>query len=173
MFASRSNYRMKPFCAWKPDPEAQCIDAFMQDWSQYELIYIFPPFVILPMVLQKFECEGREAVIIVPFWATKPWFTKLADMLIEEPVMLNSDLQVLFLCSRVKEHPLSGRMKLLICRCSTDASKQWEFRKKCETQYRRAGGSHRRDCTSVTGNNGRTFVSRGTVIRCNPQWLKR
>ena len=43
LFASRLNYQIKPFFAWKPDPEAHAIDALSQPWHSYHLAYAFPP----------------------------------------------------------------------------------------------------------------------------------
>ena len=33
LFASRLNFQLKPYVAWKPGPEARHVDAFMLDWS--------------------------------------------------------------------------------------------------------------------------------------------
>ena len=46
LFASRLNYRVMPFCSFKPDPLASAIDAFTFPW-QMELGYAFPPFCLI------------------------------------------------------------------------------------------------------------------------------
>ena len=56
LFASRLNYKLKPFVAFKPDPEACAINAFSISWSTYSF-YVFPPFSILPKVLQKIQSD--------------------------------------------------------------------------------------------------------------------
>ena len=35
LFASRINYRLKPYVSYKPDPGAVAVDAFTIQWSQY------------------------------------------------------------------------------------------------------------------------------------------
>ena len=44
MVASRLNYKVSQYVAWKPDPGAIVIDAFTLDWSKYKLIHCFPSF---------------------------------------------------------------------------------------------------------------------------------
>ena len=51
LFASRINYKIKPYASWQPDPEAKWVDSFLYDWSQHT-VYVFPPFAILPTVIQ-------------------------------------------------------------------------------------------------------------------------
>jgi len=50
MFASRLNYQVLPYVAWRPDPQAIAKDAFTINWSDYSLIYVFPPFSMIPLV---------------------------------------------------------------------------------------------------------------------------
>lgn len=53
LFASRLNFQLKPYVAYKPDPEAHASNAFHVSWKGYTF-YAFPPFSILQRVLQKF-----------------------------------------------------------------------------------------------------------------------
>ena len=55
MFASRLNHKIDKYIAWKPDQWAIAIDAFAIDWSEYKLIYCFPPFSLKGKVLQKIQ----------------------------------------------------------------------------------------------------------------------
>ena len=74
LFASRLNYKLKPYVAFKPDPEACAINAFSISWSTYSF-HAFPPFSILPQVLQK-------------KWPTQAWWPRVMRMLIQEPIQL-------------------------------------------------------------------------------------
>ena len=58
LFAFRLNYEDKSFVAYQPDPEAQAVNAFTICWKPY-LFYAFPPFSIIPLVLQKIREEHR------------------------------------------------------------------------------------------------------------------
>jgi hypothetical protein len=46
LFASRLNYKCKPYVAFRPDPEAQAINAFHISWVNM-CFYAFPPFCII------------------------------------------------------------------------------------------------------------------------------
>ena len=50
LLASRLNYKLKPFEANQPDPEAFAIDAFTLSWESY-LFYAFPPFSLVALVI--------------------------------------------------------------------------------------------------------------------------
>ena len=164
LFATQLNCRMKPFCAWHPDPEASCIDAFMQDWSEFRNVYMFPPFAILSAVLQKFVADGAEGIILAPFWPTKPWFTMLAGLLIEEPYIIRTDGNVLSLCSSMRKHPLSGKLRIMACKCSSDRYKQQEFQKQYVTPSCVPDGNHRGSYIRSTGPVGTHIVGNGIWI---------
>ena len=61
MFASRLNYQMMPYVSWHPDPRAWAIDAFTLDWSNM-FFYAFPPFSVIPQVLQKLDGAQAQAI---------------------------------------------------------------------------------------------------------------
>ena len=67
--ASRINRKVSRYVSWRPDPEAQFVDAFSCSWSQ-EQFYAFPPFSLILRCLKKIEMEEGEGIIIVPVWPT-------------------------------------------------------------------------------------------------------
>ncbi len=119
LFASRLNYQLKPFCSWLPDPEAEVIDSFSISW-QDTFGYAFPPFALIPRVLQKIRLEKAEIILIVPKWQTQPWFNLLRKLLVTEPFEIILFPDVLSLHSSSRVHPLaqSGKTRLLACRLS-------------------------------------------------------
>ena len=86
-FASRLNYQTLPYVSWRPDPQTIAIDAFTLNWN-YSFIYAFPPFSFISPVLQKILREKVEVIMIVPQWSAQPWYSQLARMLIEQPILL-------------------------------------------------------------------------------------
>ena len=51
--------------SWIPDPNAVGVDAFTLDWgTQYN--YIFPPFSLIPQVLQKVGEDQAEVIMVAP-----------------------------------------------------------------------------------------------------------
>ena len=67
MIASRLNYKVSQYVAWKPDPGAITIDAFTLDWPRYKLIYCFPPFSLIGKVLQYIQGSNTTAILVIPY----------------------------------------------------------------------------------------------------------
>ncbi len=130
LFASRLNRKVEQFCSWHPDPEAKFIDAFTIDWSKF-FGYAFPPFAVLPAMMQKIRMEGAQVIVVVPKWPTKPWFTIMKNMIVGQMVEIPVTDDTLFLSSSLKEnrrtthtrgqqkrHPLVGQLTLMVGRLS-------------------------------------------------------
>ena len=67
LFALRLNHKVEKYCNWKPDPGAVFIGSFLCDWyGQY--VYAFPPFAVLPKVLQKFRLDRADGIVVMPYW---------------------------------------------------------------------------------------------------------
>jgi hypothetical protein len=45
LFATRLNKQCEVYFSWKPDPGARTNDAFQQDWSGIDFVYLFPLLV--------------------------------------------------------------------------------------------------------------------------------
>ena len=96
LFASRGNNKVKTFYSFYPDSLVSQVDAFSFYWSQ-DIIYAFPPFNLIPRVLQKIENEKIEENLIVPIFVNKSWFTRLLNLLIKESLwLLSSDISLIF-----------------------------------------------------------------------------
>ena len=52
LFASRLNHQFPRYISYKPDPDAEAVNAFTMSWSDVTF-YAFPPFCIIPSVVQK------------------------------------------------------------------------------------------------------------------------
>ena len=78
LFASRVNAQFKSYVSWRPDPDAMDVDAFTLNWSNFRA-FLFPPFSLISNVLQKLEPCQAECVIVVRFWTTQVWFSKLIN----------------------------------------------------------------------------------------------
>ena len=87
MFSSRMNFQIERYVPWEPDPQAYAVYAFTLNWKEY-FNYMFPPFGIIPQVLQKIKEDQAKAVLIVPQWETQAWYPKLARLLVARPVIL-------------------------------------------------------------------------------------
>ena len=105
LFASRLNKQLATCYAWRPDPEAAAIDAFMQPW-QHDLMHGFPPFRIIGRVLQKTARDQATIILVAPMWPTQAWFSVALRMLIATPRVLPPDSLTLPQNPTLK-HPLT------------------------------------------------------------------
>ncbi len=72
-FASCHNAQLSRFCAWQEGLSGACfVDAFAHDWG-LEVGYMFPPFCLLPKVLQKVLSDKAKIVLIHPDWPGALW----------------------------------------------------------------------------------------------------
>ena len=118
LFASRLNYKVKPFIAYQPDPETKAVNAFTFSWKPY-LFYVFPPFSIILLVLQKVREEESTRLVVVPKWPAQPWWPYLMRMVIEDPVILLNKENTVYIPSKPDLiHPLYLKLTLLMCHIS-------------------------------------------------------
>jgi hypothetical protein len=76
-FASCHNTQLPRFCAWQEGLNgAEFVDAFAHDWSRCPG-YMFPPFGLLPKVLQKVTNDKAKMVLIHPDWPGALWRPRL------------------------------------------------------------------------------------------------
>jgi hypothetical protein len=126
LFASHLNFKVMPFCSFKPDPFAAVIDAFTFKWDM-PLGYAFPPFCLIGRILQKVTRDKATLILIVPDWSTKAWYPQFRNLLIAEPLSFEVHECTLYLPHRLQEpdshkrrkthiqerHPMAGRLTLL------------------------------------------------------------
>ena len=98
----------------RPDPEAQFIDAFTVNWRPH-LWYLFPPFSLLPRVLQNIQVEQVEAQIGAPYWPTQPWLSQILSLAAQEPLIYKPTTKNLILPQDPKaKHPLAEKLTLMV-----------------------------------------------------------
>ncbi|MCP3929301.1 MAG: hypothetical protein GY705_09400 [Bacteroidetes bacterium] len=116
LFASRINKKLDKYVAWRPDPNAICIDAFTMSWSNI-YSYIFPPFSVMTRVVKKLEMDGGEGILIFPEWDTQAWFPRLKRLIVGEIKPLPWD--ALTLPQKPGEkHPLRAKLRLRAAKVS-------------------------------------------------------
>ena len=158
LFASRLNYKCKPYVAFRPDPEAQAINAFHTSWVNM-CFYAFPPFCIINQVLQKISEEKATGVMVIPYWPTQSWWPYLTNMLINYPLMLPSTQTTLTLPSDPQKiHPLQKTLRLLMCHLSGDCSKVMEFQRKLLQSSYKHGDQGLKSSTNATCKSGNSTV---------------
>ena len=120
LFASRINHQSPHYLSYRPDPEAIAIDAFRLDWSSLNpKFYAFPPFGVIPTVLNKLTTKGAQGICVLPDWPTQPWYSRALQLLKQNSVYLKARKDLLQLPSHPKEnHPIWHRLNLLVCHLS-------------------------------------------------------
>ena len=165
LFASRLNYRLKPYVSFKPDPGALAVDAFTLQWSRY-LFYAFPPFSMIMRTLQKIHRDQATGLLVVPFWPTQAWWPVLTKMLIKEPLVIPSRKNTLILPQDPKAvHPLSKQMLLLLCPLSGNTYKAKEFLHQLPTSSCNRGVPAQGCSTDPISRNGLHTAVNGKLIQ--------
>lgn len=158
LFASRLNKQVPRFCSWQPDPEAEFIDAFSINWSQFELIYAFPPFALIARCLQKLRAEVARGWLIVPLWPSQPWMSVLLRLLIREPLLLPRRRYLLRHPSTLEEHPIMSHTRLMACLLSGNSCENAVYLRRARTSSWLRGGPQPRSSIDHTFIGGYSFA---------------
>ena len=77
-FATDLNHQTSLYLSPCPDPAAVAIDAFNVDWSQWNVIYLFPPTTLISKALAKLrETKFLKAILVCPQLEGRAWFHNL------------------------------------------------------------------------------------------------
>ena len=87
LFATRLNHRLPFYVSPIPDQKALSLDALTMDWNHIHA-YAFPPFHLIPAVINKVWLSQCKIVLIAPLWPDRPWFPELLGLLVSPPVSL-------------------------------------------------------------------------------------
>ena len=146
------------------DPRAWAIDAFALDWSNM-FFYAFPPFSVIPQVLQKLDAAQAQAILIVPNWPTQPWYPTLTKLLIQRPILLPKHKSNVTLPSQPeKEHPLGTKLRLMACLLSGNTYQAKAFRKTLKQQFLIHGGQAHKNNTGSSLTSGSHMQINGMQI---------
>lgn len=114
LFASRTNKQVDKFCSWFPEPGAFACDAFTISWRDF-YIYAFPPFSLIPRVMQKILADRpKGGIMVVPDWPTQPWYTIFLNRM-KDTTRIKVKADTLRLRHNPQQtHPLAGKLFLLV-----------------------------------------------------------
>ena len=87
LFATRVNHRLPLYVSPVQDYKALAIDALSMDWNHLHA-YAFPPFILIPAVLEKIRQHQCRIVLIALFWPQQQWFSELLLLLVSAPIHL-------------------------------------------------------------------------------------
>ncbi|VEN50435.1 unnamed protein product [Callosobruchus maculatus] len=95
LFASANNKKCPMFVSWKPEIDAQAIDAFTISWTDLKF-YAFPPFSLNLAVIKKIIKDKAEGILVVPWWPNQPWFPLLQRITISHILLSPSNTLLTF-----------------------------------------------------------------------------
>ena len=102
LFPTRLNTHLSRFSSWKPDPEAEFVNAFSKSWSDL-FYFLFPPFFLGSRCLQTIQRDRAQVLLIVPLWPTQLWYPMLMGILIDYPICLTHTQQ------KINENSRNGK----------------------------------------------------------------
>jgi len=173
-FAANHNKKLPRFFSFRPDPEAEAVDALAQTWSDMRP-YAFPPFILIGRCLSKLTQDWvREMVMIVPFWQNQTWYSNLLSQLIDLPLLL-ADQREILTNPRGEFHPLveQSSLSLVACRVSGVTCRTEEFQRSLLRSYQQPGDMGQRKHTHQHGGSGYFGVISRNPIPFHPlsdQW---
>ena len=90
LFATFANRRLVKFVSPYPDPRAEWTDAMSMPWDNGRgLLYAFPPFKMVPQVLQKIaQSPGVKVILIAQLQPATSWFPELRNLSQENRIPL-------------------------------------------------------------------------------------
>lgn len=167
LFATRLNCQLNRYCSWKPDPSCLFVDAFSIDWSKFSFNYLFPPFSVLNRCIYKMREDGARGLIIAPLWTTQTWFPRLMELLVDKPVILPNNKDLLQLPHSQVTHPLNKTLLLIACRVSGLRSENEAFLQKLPLSSCRRGEQVLGGSTKFILRNGIVIVVKNKLVRFN------
>ena len=111
LFASRINNQLPRFFSFRPDPEAEVINAFSVNWHSIPF-YCFPPFSSIGKVIRKIINDNASGILVVPNWPSQFWYPTLFAIL----YVIKPGVNQLFLPTQPDTtHPLLRHLELMAC----------------------------------------------------------
>ena len=164
LFATRLNAQLELFVSWRPDPNAIGTDALQLQWNKW-IAYAFPPFCLIGRCLRKVREEKASLVLVAPIWRSQPWYPALLELLIDLPLTLPDNPELLMDPFGVP-HPLvvSGQLQLAAWKLSGVDSLQQEFQQKFPSCWHRDGAQEQILHTKVHGKDGIAGVLKEKLI---------
>ena len=158
LFASRIDNQLPSYYSWRADPSAKIVDAFSVPWTSH-FFYAFPPFCLIPKVLQKISQERATGVVIVPNWKTQTWYPTVIAMCLTEPILLSRHKELLLQPhNNSLIHPLWRKLDLLACHLSGKHAPPNNSHQVCKKLSASHGGQAHQSNTQPTYKSGQTFA---------------
>ena len=138
---AQQTIQLPRYFSFKPDPEAETVDALAQCWSDLRA-YAFYPFALIGWCLQKLEQEQvKELVLMVPVRHNQTWFPALLTKLIDLPILLPGFNKIITNPAG-ETHPFieKNSLHLATCRVLDQVYRNKEFLMSLSESFQQHGG---------------------------------
>ena len=161
MFASRLTTKLDRFFSWRPDPEAEALDAFSQDWTNLQgRGYANPPRNLVGRA--EFSNKKITLVLIAPVWKSQPWYPTLQGLLMDFSRLLPLRRDLIILTHA--EYMPGMAPQLAAWLISGDATRTRKFQRRAQScSWLPEGKNHHVHMTHSLGS-GWTGVMNRTLI---------
>ena len=161
LFASRLTNQLPHFVSWKPDPQAEAVDAFSLQWNIVRG-YALLPFCLLGRCLsQVLRQQVPYLVLVVPVWKSQPWYPLLLDLLVDFPVLIPQSPNLL--TREGVSHPLT-HLQLGGWLISGNSMRREVFHAKLESSFQQLGGKTPLTSMPLHEESGLAGALRGKLI---------
>ena len=128
LLATRLNKRLPLYVSPIPDANALAIDAMSMNWDGMHA-YAFPPFALIPAIINKIRQHHCKIVLVAPLWAEMSWFPDILRLLVAPPIRIPSVQNLLTQVDQRLVHQNPGNLKLHAWSLSADLSQIESFRR--------------------------------------------
>ena len=119
VFANRLNKQLARFVSPCPDAQAVAVDALVCPWPD-EVLYVFPPTVLLPKVVASMRRNpGRRVLLVAPQYRTASWYPLVQTWTVTPPLLLPVTLNMLQQPHWNHLHPDPGKLNLCLYQVRT------------------------------------------------------
>ena len=132
LFATRWNKQLPVFMSPVLDPTAVAVDAMSQSWTGLTA-YAFPPFKLIPSVLNKIQVEPCVIYLVAPCWPRQHHFPLLMDLLVDHPRKIPVFRELLKMPKSHVYHPTPEVFDLHVYKLSNITCYKEDFHQKLQS----------------------------------------
>lgn len=89
LFGSRLNAQLPKYVSWRLELGAVHYNALTMNVTPYKG-YPFPPFNLIPSVLNKVTQDKAEIILVTPLWQAQPWWLLFLSFLVGQSILILS-----------------------------------------------------------------------------------
>ena len=167
LFASVLNFLLPKYCSRSPDVQAWRIDALSFPWTDLRL-YAFPPFSLLPRILDKIAQDEADLLLVAPFWPQRPWFPRLLRLLVGLPRILPVQKDLMVQPMSLIPHPKVESLHLSLWPLSGSRVRKQAFLEELRSLQLRPSGNPLEILTIPDWSLSESGVPRSLVILFSP-----